>query len=306
MLTGYASRRLLRAALTVAALSMIAFGLTRLSGDPAAVLIPPEASAEQRQALRADLGLDDPLVVQYWRFVRNAASGDFGESLRFGEPAVGLFFGRFVNTLKLAAAATGLALIGGTVAGVFAARYDRSLPARGVMLLAYLAQAIPSSVIALALVALFAVELEWLPTSGDKGLSSLALPAVSLGAFSFAAVARLVQAVTIETLKSDFVRCARMKGLPERTIMRRHVLPHALIPVASVASLHVAFFLGGSVIVETIFAWPGIGQLTIQAILARDYVLVQTIVFFASVSVVLLSLALDLAYVVIDPRMRGA
>lgn len=302
----YLLRHVLRAAITVAAISLVVFTLTRLSGDPAAVLIPPEASPEQAAALRSDLGLDRPLPFQYVTFVRHAATGDFGESFRFRAPASELFWSRFPATLQLAGVATLIALAGGTATGLASAVAGRSVMGWALAALLSATQAIPAFVAALLLVAIFAVELGWLPSSGKGGPATFILPATSLALFAFAAVGRLVRAAALEALRSDFVRCARMKGLPERLVLVRHVLPHVLVPVAAVFSLQVAFFVSGSVIIETIFAWPGIGQLTVQAILVRDYALVQAIVFFTSITVVLIGVLADLVTVVLDPRIRRA
>jgi peptide/nickel transport system permease protein len=303
-LTGYLLRRALRAGLTIVAISLVVFALARLSGDPTSVLVPPEASAAQRAAIRTELGLDRPWPAQYVTFAGHALRGDFGESFRFHTSASELFWRRFPATLELAATASLLALLGGVAAGVASATWAGRAAGHALGVLFAFGQAVPSFVVALLLVTLFSVQLGWLPAAGKSGVSSFVLPSVSLALFSFAAIARLVRAATLEALRADFVRTARMKGLPERLVVVRHVLPHAIGPVASVFSLHLAFFLGGSVVIETIFAWPGICQLTVQSILTRDYALVQAIVFFSAVTVVLIGMVLDGVLFAWDPRSR--
>lgn len=284
--------------------SVLVFALVRLSGDPAALLLPPEGTAADRAAFRHDLGLDRPLPVQFAIFLRDTIRGDFGESTRFREPAASLFWRRFPATLELAAIAGAAAAMLGVGAGVLAAVRPRTPVARLLSLAALAGQAVPSFLSALLLIALFAVQLRWLPTSGRDEWRSYILPAASLAMFSAAALMRMTRAVLLETLRSDYIRTARGKGLRGHTVVIRHAARNAALPVLTLLSVQLAFFIGGSAVVESIFAWPGTGQLALQAVTSRDYPLVQAVVFFTAGLIVLLNIAADLLAAAADPRVR--
>ncbi len=288
----YIAARLAQGVVTVVGISIVVFALARVSGDPTALLVPPEATAAQREATRQSFGLDRPLPDQYIIFVKNALRGDFGESVQFDESPAGLFWRRFPNTLQLAGVAAAAALISGLSCGALAAMRPGSLTDRAAGLVAVIGQALPPFLVAVVMILVLAVEFGWLPVSGKGGPATFVMPVLSLAWFSMAGLMRLTRGSLIEVLRSDYVRCARMKGLPERVVVLRHALPAALVPLISMFSVHIAFFVSGSAVVETIFAWPGIGQLTIQAVLARDYPLLQAIVFFTSLFVVAIGVAL--------------
>jgi peptide/nickel transport system permease protein len=300
----YILSRLGQAALTIFGISVLVFALARLSGDATTLLVPPEATAEERAEIRSSLGLDKPMVVQYGLFLKGIAQGDFGNSFRFGEPALDVYLRRFPNTLQLALAAALVAAIGGIGIGVFSAINFGGIPDRIATLIALLGQAVPSFWVAILMIIFFSVNLGWLPTSGKGDLRTFIMPAIALAWGSVASLTRLTRSSMLDVLDADYIRLARLKGLPEHTIVWKHAFRNALIPILTVFSLQLVFFISGSVIIENIFAWPGIGQLAVQAISARDYPLVQTVVFLSSSLLVLINLLVDLLYVAIDPRIR--
>jgi peptide/nickel transport system permease protein len=303
-MTKYLISRFIQAVTTIVGISIVVFVLARLSGDPAALLIPPEATAADREALTQQLGLDRPLILQYWLFLKGALALDFGNSFRFGKPALDVYIERFPNTLQLGLVAAAIAACGGVIIGVYGAVKSGSLVDRGANVLALMGQAVPSFAIAIFMIAVFSVSLGWLPTSGMGDWSSFVLPSIALAWFSLASLTRMTRSSMLDVLQTEYVRLARLKGLPERTITWKHAFRNAVLPILTMFSLQLVFFVSGSVIVENIFAWPGIGQLSIQAIESRDYPLVQTIVFVSSAGIVALNLAVDVLYGLIDPRIR--
>lgn len=303
-MTTYILSRLGQAAITILGISLVVFALAHLSGDAAALLVPPEATPQQRVAIEESLGLNRSLPVQYGYFMKGIVTGHFGNSFRFGEPALDVFWSRFPNTLQLALAAALIALAGGVLIGVLSAVHSGGIADKVATLIALLGQAVPSFWIAILMIIFFSVKLRWLPTSGKGDLRTFAMPAVALAWYSMAALTRMTKSSMLDVMDTDYVRLARLKGLPERTVIWKHAFRNALLPILTLFSLQMIFFISGSVIVETIFAWPGIGQLTIQAISSRDYPLVQTIVFVTSSILVLLNVGVDLLYAVIDPRIR--
>jgi peptide/nickel transport system permease protein len=302
----YVASRLVQAAITILGISVVVFALARLSGDAAALLIPPEATPQQKAELEDSLGLNDPLPVQYGIFLKGIASGDFGQSFRFGEPALEVFLDRFPNTIQLALAAAFVAFTGGILIGTLSAVKAGGIADRITTMIALGGQAIPSFWIAILMMMLFSVELGWLPTSGKGDWRTFIMPAVALSWYSMAALTRMTRSSMLDVMDTDYIRLARLKGLPERTVIWKHAFRNALLPILTLFSLQLIFFVSGSVIVESIYAWPGIGQLTVQAIFSRDYPLVQTIVFVTSSVLVLLNVIVDLLYAFIDPRIRLA
>ncbi|MBI2766673.1 MAG: ABC transporter permease [Chloroflexi bacterium] len=303
-MTTYIMSRLGQAAITILGISLVVFALARLSGDASALLIPPDATADQKADTRTRLGLDKPLPVQYGIFLKGIATGDFGKSFRFGEPSLKVFWQRFPNTLQLAAVAAFIALSGGILIGVLSAVKAGGLADRISSLIALLGQAVPSFLIGILMIVFFSVELGWLPTSGKAGPKTYIMPGIALAWYSMAALTRMTKSSMLDVMDTDYIRLARLKGLPERTVIWKHAFRNALVPILTLFSLQLIFFISGSVIIENIFAWPGIGQLTVQAIFSRDYPLVQTIVFVTSSILVLLNVAVDLLYAFIDPRIR--
>jgi peptide/nickel transport system permease protein len=302
----YVAIRLAFAATTVIGISIIVFSLARLSGDVASTLIPPEAAADpvQYERVRHDLGLDKSYPEQYVIWVGNMMRGDFGESITFRESTSSLYWKKFPHTLRLAGVAFVFAVGLGIPIGITSALWNGSIWDRTATGFALLGQAAPSFFVAILLIYFFAVQLGWLPTSGPGGPKHYIMPAASLAWFSIAALARITRSAMLEVLDRDHIKLARLNGVPERSIVWRHAFKNASIPILTYSSLQFVFFLSGSVVVEQIFAWPGIGQLSIQAIRGRDYPLVQTIVLVTSALVVLTTLAVDLLYAWIDPRIR--
>jgi peptide/nickel transport system permease protein len=302
----YLLSRLAQTALVVFLSLTAVFGLTRLTGDPVLLFMPTDIQAKDVDEFRQRLGFNDPLAVQYARFIGGAARGDFGQSLRYKQDALGLVLGRLPATLLLAATAVALTIAIAVPLGVVSAvRRDTVVDHVGT-LVTVLGQAVPGFWLGLMLIYLFAVQLRWLPTGGTGGLAHLVMPAAVLAAFFAARVARLTRSAVLDALGEDYVLTARAKGLAQSRVIGKHALRNASIPVVTLAGLEIGQLLGGAVITETIFAWPGLGRLTVQALLNRDFPLVLAAVFVTSVTYTLINLAVDLVYGWLDPRIRVA
>jgi len=284
----------------------LAFFLLYLSGDPVDLLLPLDASPEARAELRRAYGFDDPLYVQYGRYLWKLAHGDFGVSLRSQEPALGLVLGRMPATLELAGAGLLFALILGIPAGVLAALKKGTFAELLVMTLALLGQSIPVYFLGLVLIMVFGLKLHWLPISGYGTLRHLILPTITVGTFVTASIARLTRNGVLQELRSDYVRTARAKGLSERVVVYKHALRNAAIPVVTIVGLQLGTLLSGAVITETIFAWPGMGRFVLLAVEQGDFPVVQASVIVFALLLALVNLAVDLAYLWLDPRVRYA
>jgi peptide/nickel transport system permease protein len=296
-------RRLIQTAFTAVLVSLIVFTLARLTGDPTLTLLPAEATEQDRNFFRDQYGLDRPLPVQYLTYAGNVLRGDLGVSFRYREPALGIVLDRLGATLQLAVASMILATLFALPLGVLSAIRHGTWIDAAVRAFAALGQSTPSFWLGLVLVLVFAVELGWLPTSGRGGLQHLILPALTLSFFTAGAVARLTRANMLESMRSDFVRFERLAGLPERAIVLRHALRNAAIPVVTFMALQFGVLLSGAVVTETVFAWPGIGLLVVDAISARDYPVIQATVLVTAFLILLLNLAVDLLYGWLDPRI---
>ena len=300
----YVLSRLGQTALVVFLSLTAVFGLVRLSGDPVLLFMPTDIQAKDVDEFRQRLGFNDPLAVQYARFLGGAVRGDFGESLRYRRDALGLVLERLPATLLLAATAVVLTLLIAIPLGVVSAvRRDTFVDHVGA-LATVLGQAVPGFWLGLMLIYLFAVQLRWLPTGGTGGLAHLVMPTTVLAAFFAARIARLTRSTVLEALGEDYVLTARAKGLAASRVIGKHALRNAAIPVVTLAGLEIGQLLGGAVITETIFAWPGLGRLTVQALLNRDFPVVLAAVFVTSLTYTLINLAVDLAYGWLDPRVR--
>jgi ABC-type dipeptide/oligopeptide/nickel transport system permease component len=302
----YIVARLATAVLVILGVSIVSFFLTFLTGDPAEIMLPPGATAAQIAQFRAEWGFDDPLPVQYWRFLKRAVHGDFGISLRHGQSSLPLIAARLPATLQLTLTAMVLAIVLALPLGVLAATHRGrpiDLLAMGVALFG---QSVPNFWLAIMMILLFAVSWGLLPTSGRGGLAHVVMPAVAIAINLMALLTRLVRSTMIELLSEDYIRTARAKGLRELFVTTGHALPNALIPLVTVIGLQFGYILGGAVVIETVFTWPGVGLFTIQAILNRDYPVVQASVFILATAVVLINLIVDLLYVWLDPRIRVA
>lgn len=300
----YIAARLATAVLVILGVSVVSFFLTFLTGDPAEIMLPPGATAAQMAKFRAEWGFDDPLPVQYWRFLKRAAQGDFGTSLRHGQSSLPLIAARLPATLQLTVTAMLLAIALAVPLGVLAAAKRGSPIDLAAMGVALFGQSVPNFWLAIMMILLFAVSWGLLPTSGRGGPAHVVMPAIAIAINLMALLTRLVRSTMIEMLAEDYVRTARAKGLREVVVLTRHALPNVLIPLVTVIGLQFGYILGGAVVIETIFTWPGVGLFTIQAILNRDYPVVQASVFILATAVVLINLIVDLLCVWIDPRIR--
>ncbi len=303
---GYVVGRLLQAAVALLGVTAIAFLLVSLSGDPAFILLSPEAGQEQRAAFRRLYGLDQPLPVQYARYVGHVFRGDFGTSFAQGRPAVTIVLERVPATLILTAAAVALGIGVGIPAGVIAAAKANRIADRAVMALVLLGQSVPTFWLGLVMIRIFAVNLRWLPVSGYGTALHLAMPAVVLGLYLAALLARVTRSEMVEALAQDYVRTARAKGLSEGAVTVAHALKNALLPVVTLIGLQLGALLGGAVITETVFAWPGVGTLVLDAILRKDYPVVLAAVELVAAAFILINMSLDLLYGFLDPRLRAA
>jgi peptide/nickel transport system permease protein len=300
----YALKRLLLGLLTLIGVSIIIFLAVRLSGDPVLLLVSPDASEKEIQQMKVELGLDKPIPVQYVIFMKNSLKGDFGKSTRYRRPALDLVLSRLPATLQLALLAFAISIMLGITFGVISATKPGSWLDLSGKTFAMLGQAMPEFWIGIMAIMIFSVNLGWLPTSGRGGLSHLVLPSLTLGWFSAASIMRLTRSSMLQVMGSEYIKTARLKGNPERVVVWRHALRNALIPVVAMGGMQLGRLLGGAVIVESIFGWPGLGQLILDGIYGRDYSIVQTGVFITSTIFILLNLATDLTYGIIDPRIR--
>ena len=301
----YILRRVAQSALTLLGVSVLVFVILRvLPGDPARMLLPDGAPESAVAELNRQLGLREPLIVQYGLFLRSVAHGDFGQSFQYRAPALRVVLERLPATVQLTVAAMLVTIAAGVSLGIGTAvrrgtRYDVAGT-----ILAVLGQSLPNFWLGIMLILLFGVALRWLPTSGFAGWTSLVLPAVTLAAFPTALVARLTRSSMLEILNRDYIRTGRAKGLAERSVVLRHALRNAAIPVLTVIGLQIGALLGGAVITESVFAWPGMGKLIVDAIFFRDFPVVQTVLILSATVFVGINLLVDLLYTIIDPRIR--
>ena len=300
----YVLSRLGQTALVVFLSLTAVFAMVRLSGDPVLLFMPMDIQAKDVNEFRQRLGFNDPLPVQYGRFLAGALRGDFGESLRYKQDALGLVLERLPATLLLAGASLLLTVGVALPLGVLSAVRRNSLLDHVGTVATVLGQATPGFWLGLMLIFVFSVKLRWLPTGGTGSLAHLAMPAVVLAAFFAARIARLTRSAVLDALGEDYVLTARAKGLGEGRVVGKHTLRNSAIPIVTLAGLEAGQLLGGAVITETIFAWPGLGRLTVQALLNRDFPVVLAAVFLVSVMYTLINLLVDLLYGWLDPRVR--
>jgi peptide/nickel transport system permease protein len=301
----YLLRRVAQSALTLVGMSVFVFVILRvLPGDPAKMLLPEGAPQSAVDELNRHLGLREPLHVQYAIFVRSVFRGDFGQSFQYRAPALAVVVERLPATIQLTLCAMALTVGSGVIIGIVAAvrrgtRYDYAGTA-----LAVLGQSLPNFWLGIMLILLFGVTLRWLPTSGFQNWTYLVLPSVTLAAYPTALVARLTRSSMLEILGRDYIRTGRAKGLAERAVILRHALRNATIPVLTVIGLQIGTLLGGAVITESVFAWPGMGKLVVDAIFFRDFPVVQTILILSATIFVVINLLVDALYTLVDPRIR--
>lgn len=297
-------RRIGQTAVTAVFVSMIVFSLARVTGDPTILLLPSEATEQDRNFFRNQLGLDKPLHEQYLTFLGRVLEGDMGNSFRYREPALDIVLARLPATLELAAVSMLFAIIIALPIGILAAVRRDSWIDTIARWFATLGQATPTFWLGLILILYFSVHLGWFPTSGRGGVENIILPAITLGWFSAAAIARLTRSSMLEALQSDFVRFERLSGLPDWVIVLKHALRNAAIPIVTYMALQFGVLLSGAVVTETVFAWPGIGMIVVDAINGRDYPVVQAAVMVTAMFILLLNLVVDLIYSWLDPRIR--
>lgn len=296
--------RLVRMLVALWSVVTVVFIVMRLSGDPVPLLLPPDAPIAEMERLRSEMGLDRPIYVQYGVFVRQAVKGDFGRSIHFRTSAMTVVWERVPATLELAFASFLCAVAVAIPAGVLSAVKRGSTYDDIVMGVALVGQAAPTFYIGIMLILVCSLWLGLFPTSGRGGWQHMVLPAVTLGAFAMASIARITRSAVLEILRADFIRTARAKGLPEFWTIVKHTMRNAAIPIVTIVGLQFGNLLGGAVITETIFSWPGIGRLAIQSIYSRDYPIVQSVVFLTAAMFVVLNLLVDVAYGILDPRIR--
>jgi peptide/nickel transport system permease protein len=302
--TAYILRRLLQMIPVILGITLIVFVLVRISGDPVVLMLPEDAEQWQVEALREALGLDRPIPVQYALFLRDLLRGDFGTSLRYtNQDALPIVLERLPATLQLTLAALLVAVVISFPLGIIAAVYRNRWPDVTATSFAVLGQAMPNFWLGIMLILLFSVTLGWLPVSGRSGLTSMVLPAITLGTALAALLTRLMRSSLLEVLGQDYVRTATAKGLQRRLVLLKHAVRNALLAYVTVLGLQVASLMAGAVVTEQVFAWPGIGLLAIQAINSRDMPIIQGVVVVAALIVMSANLIVDVLYALIDPRI---
>ncbi len=301
---GFLGPKLLRALIAVWLVTTVVFVVMRLSGDPVPLLLPPDAPTSEIFRVRRDLGLDRPLPVQYAVFVGHVLRGDFGRSIHFREPAFAVVRGYLGATVELGLTSFLLAALVAVPIGLFSAIRRNTLVDHVAMGLALVGQAAPTFFLGILFILLLALKADLFPTGGRGDWTHLVLPALTLGAFAMASIARLTRSAVLEVLSADYIRTARAKGVAEWLVIAKHTLKNAALPIVTITGLQFGTLLGGAVVTETVFAWPGIGRLAIQSIYNRDYPVVQCAVFLSAIMFIVINLVIDALYGVLDPRVR--
>jgi peptide/nickel transport system permease protein len=299
-------KRTVNALITLFILSLTIFTVVRLTGDPVALMAEPGAQQADLALVRAAWGLDRSLPVQYAAFLKNILTGELGQSFNYETPVSTLYFQRLPNSLELALAATLISFVIGIPAGIISAVRVNSAWDHVGKTIALLGLSIPGFWLGLVMILVFSVWLEWLPTSGQGGWRNLVMPAIALGWYFAASLLRLTRSSMLEVLRSEYIKLARLKGLPGFTVIAIHAFKNALIPVLTLAGVNLVVMINAAVIIEVIFAWPGIGRLLYEGIFQRDFPLVQGVVMEAGIMIVLINLIVDILYAYIDPRIRLA
>jgi peptide/nickel transport system permease protein len=302
----YVIRRLLQSVVVLVVLALVVFALARVTGNPADLLLPEDATAEDRAHLLHALGLDRPVHVQLGVFLSGALHGDLGTSIRYRQPAVEVFFERLPNTLTLVPFALAASVIIAIPLGLLAAVYRGTIVDRITGTLAVLGIATPSFWLGVVLIYVFSVKLGWLPSARMGGPAHFVLPIITLSGFLVAGMTRLVRSSVLEVLDTEFVKFARIKGLSELVVIWKHCLRNALIPVVTLFGVFFALMVTGAIVTETVFAWPGVGRLTYEAVIFRDYPLLQAVILLQATIVLGVNLAVDILYAYLDPRVRYA
>jgi peptide/nickel transport system permease protein len=299
-------RRFLQGLVLLVLVATVVFFLGRLTGNPVDLMLPEDATAEDRARLVRTLGLDGPLHAQYWRFITGAAMGDLGTSIRMRQPAVDVFLSRLPNTLVIIPWALLLAMLVGIPLGVVAALHRGRFLDRMAGTIAVLGIATPNFWLGIVLIFFFSVELGWLPSGRMGGPEHFVLPVITLGTFLTAGFMRLTRSSMLEVMESEYVKLARIKGLSEGTVIWKHALRNALIPVLTLWGVFVGNLITGAIVTETVFAWPGVGRLTYEAVIYRDFPLLQAVIILKAVLILAINLVVDILYAYVDPRIRYA
>ena len=302
----FVATRFARAALTIAMVVTFAFIVLRLSGDPAQIIMGADAPPEAVDAFRTAWGLDEPLWVQYFSYFWAILQGDLGRSMRDGRDAIVLVTERIPATLALTLPALAIKICLGIPAGIYAALHRNSLADRVVMIIAVAGFTVPSFVLGLLLVLVFAVQLGWLPSGGQESWRHGILPVITLGLGGAAVLARFTRSAMLEVLGQPYIRTASAKGVPWRAVVTGHALPNAAIPTVTIIGFMVGTLIAGAVVVESVFSWPGVGRLLVVAVANRDLAVVQCILLLVAITMVCANLIVDLLYGLLDPRLRAA
>lgn len=302
----YLLRRLGQSAITVLLVTLIIFVVIRLIGDPTHLMLPPEATEADRQLLRIQMGLDRPIIVQYGMYLLDLVRGDLGISYRFSRAALGVVVEALGPTLILTTSALLVALMIGVPLGVLSAINLDQFVDQFAKIFAVLGQAAPPFLFGLLFIDMFSIRFGWFPTGGYGQISNLILPMLALGWYSAAGIMRLTRSSMVEVLDSEYIKLARIKGVPQRAIVYRHALRNALLPVVTFTALQFGILMGGAVSVEFVFAWPGVGRLMLDSISNLDYTVVQAAVTVGALLFTAINLVVDIVYAVIDPRIRYA
>jgi ABC-type dipeptide/oligopeptide/nickel transport system permease component len=300
----YVLKRIFQSLLTLLVLSMLIFIVCRLTGDPVLLMLPDDASHEDVAQLRTALGLDRPLPVQYWLFLKSAMQGDFGRSIKGQVPVLDLIKERLPHSIRLALVSLLITVVLAFPLGVIAAVKKGIVVDTLANLIAVLRQSLPQFWVGIVLIQVFAVHLRWLPVAGNSSLWHYILPGFTLGWFLVAGIMRLLRSSMLDVLDSEFVKLARTKGVSGWSVVWKHALKNAVIPVLTFAAISLSILITGAILVETVFAWPGLGQLIYQGIVYRDFPVIQEVVLLTAVIVVSVNFVVDIAYGYLDPRIR--
>ncbi|HCJ58789.1 ABC transporter permease [Lutispora sp.] len=300
----YLAKRLGQSLIAVLGITLVVFLVLNVAGDPVQLMLPPSASQADIEAMREEMGFNDPIIVQFGRFLKGAVVGDFGMSYNYNEPAMAVVLERLPATLKLAGAALLISLIFGIPAGIISAIKRNSKTDAVIRSISLLGQCIPAFWLGIMLIMIFSVKLRWLPTSGNDSWKSIIMPAFTLGVFTAATITRLLRSNMLEIMTKEYIDVAKAKGLGGYMIVMKHAFKNALSSILTVLGLQIASLIGGAVITETVFGWPGIGRLAVQSITNSDFMVVEAIVFIMAISFTLINLVVDILYCIINPRIK--
>lgn len=300
----YLAKRLGQSLIAVLGITLVVFLVLNLAGDPVELMLPPSASRADIELMREEMGFNDPIMVQYGRFLKGAIVGDFGLSYNYNEPAMDVVLERLPATITLACTALFISLVLGIPAGIISAIRRNTKTDAIIRSIALLGQCIPAFWLGIMLIMLFSVKLKWLPTSGNESFKSLLMPAFTLGVYTAATVTRLLRSNMLEVMSKEYIDVAKAKGLSGYIVVMKHAFKNAFSSILTVLGLQVASLLGGAVIVETVFGWPGIGRLAVQSITNSDFMVVEAIVFIMAICFAIVNFVVDILYCIINPRIK--